>query len=65
MMAEMTANKSDYQYSPEETEQRVRATLRGAFRGSPTQLKDIPRKPRASRVKASSAASAKSVRRAT
>lgn len=39
------------QYGPEETEQRVRATLRGAFKGSPTQLKDIPRKPRASRTK--------------
>jgi len=38
------------QYSPEETEQRVRAALRGAFKGSPTQLKDIPRKPRASRT---------------
>jgi len=53
------------QYSPEETERRVRKALRGAFRGSPTQLKDIPRKPRASRVKAASAASAKSARRAT
>lgn len=43
--------KLDDQRSPEETEQRVRAALRGAFKGSPTQLKDIPRKPRASRVK--------------
>jgi len=35
---------NSHQYSPEETEQRVRKALRGAFRGSPTQLKDIPRK---------------------
>ena len=40
------------QYSPAETEQRVRAALSGAFKGSPTQSKDIPRKPRASRTKA-------------
>jgi hypothetical protein len=53
------------QYSPEETEQRVRKALRGAFRGSPTQLKDIPRKSRASRVKAASAATSKSARQAT
>jgi hypothetical protein len=53
------------QYSQDETEQRVRKALRGAFRGSPTQLKDIPRKPRGSRVKTASAASAKSARRAT
>lgn len=32
------------QFSPEETEQRVRATLRGAFKGPPTQLKAIPKK---------------------
>ena len=59
-------NKPEHaeQYSPEETEQRVRKALRGAFRGSPTQLKDIPRKPRASRVKVASAAIVKNARRA-
>lgn len=46
--------RDDAKYSSEETEQRVRAALRGAFKGSPTQLKDIPRKPRASRVKGAS-----------
>ena len=52
MARDESTTKSSDQYSPEETEQRVRKALRGAFRGSPTQLKDIPRKPRASRVKA-------------
>ena len=53
-------NEQQDQFSTEETEQRVRAALRGAFRGSPTQLKDIPRKPRASRVKAASPKTRKS-----
>jgi hypothetical protein len=35
--------KKDSQYSAEETRQRLQATLRGAFSGSPTQLKDIPK----------------------
>jgi hypothetical protein len=38
------------QYSAEETEQRVQRALRGAFKNSPTPLKAVPRKPRASRV---------------
>ncbi len=50
----MDKTSQDDQRSPEEIEQRVRATLRGAFNGSPTQLKDIPRKPRASRGKPAS-----------
>lgn len=49
----MTDKSDGEQYTADETEQRVRAALRGAFKGSPTQLKNIPRKPRASRVKAS------------
>jgi hypothetical protein len=43
------------QYTPEETEQRLRKIMRAAFSGPPTPLKDIPKrngKPRASRVKA-------------
>jgi hypothetical protein len=44
------AHQSD-KFSPHETERRVSATLLGAFKGSPTQLKDIPRKPRTRRVK--------------
>jgi hypothetical protein len=39
-------------YSAEEIEQRVQCALKGAFKGSPTPLKAVPRKPRASRVKA-------------
>jgi hypothetical protein len=52
-MALMEKNGSDQQdqYSQEETEQRVQRALRGAFKGAPTPLKVIPRKPRASRVK--------------
>lgn len=41
----------DDKYSDQETEQRVQRALKGAFKGSPTQLKDVPRKPRASRAK--------------
>lgn len=33
---------SDDQYSPKETQQRLRTVLRGAFAGPPTHLKDIP-----------------------
>ena len=32
------------QYSPEETERRLRKLMRGAFAGPPTQLKDIPKR---------------------
>jgi len=39
------------QYSPEETERRVQRALTGAFKGAPTPLKAVRRKPRASRVK--------------
>lgn len=66
-MHEKTAKPSEPsdQYSAEEIEQRVHATLRGAFRGSPTQLKSIPRKPRVSRVKKTAfGASVKNARRA-
>jgi hypothetical protein len=35
------------QFSPEETEQRLRKLMRGAFAGPPTQMKDIPKKRRA------------------
>lgn len=37
------------QYTIEETEQRVRRALKGAFGRSPTPFKAVPRKPRASR----------------
>lgn len=62
---------ADEEYSEQETEQRLRKTLRAAFSMKPTQLKAIPRKrgkaqpsrstPR--RSKATSAASAKNARR--
>jgi hypothetical protein len=32
------------QYSPEETEQRLRKLMRGAFAGPPTQMKAIPKR---------------------
>jgi hypothetical protein len=32
------------QYDPAETEQRLRKILKGAFGGSPTPLKDIPKR---------------------
>jgi hypothetical protein len=32
------------QFSKKETEQRLKATLRGAFAGPPTPLKDVPKK---------------------
>jgi len=32
------------QYSPEETERRVKAAVQGAFSGPPTPLKDIPKR---------------------
>jgi hypothetical protein len=38
-------------YTEEETDSRVKRALTGAFKGSPTPLKTVPRKPRASRVK--------------
>jgi hypothetical protein len=43
------------EYGPEETEQRLRKLMRGAFAGPPTQMKNIPRKrPKATRRKAKS-----------
>jgi hypothetical protein len=48
------SKKSDDQYSSEEVEQRVQRALSGAFKGSPTTFKAVPRKPRASRLKAAS-----------
>lgn len=52
-MARMEKDESEQQdqYSQEETEQRVRRALKGAFKSSPTPLKAVPRKPRASRAK--------------
>ncbi len=47
-MANPKAEGGD-QYSPEETEKRVQRALKGAFKGSPTPFKAVPRKPRASR----------------
>jgi len=38
-------------YSEQETERWVQYALIGAFKGAPTPLKAVPRKPRASRVK--------------
>ena len=37
-------NEQRDQYSAGETEQRLRKILRGAFAGSPTPLKDIPKR---------------------
>jgi hypothetical protein len=39
------------QYSDEETARRVKAAIKGAFSGSPTPLKDIPKKNGESRAK--------------
>jgi hypothetical protein len=36
--------QSDDQYSAEETGQRLQKILQGAFSGSPTPLKDIPKR---------------------
>jgi hypothetical protein len=38
----MTKEKSSDQYSDDETQRRLAATLRGSFIGPPTPLKDIP-----------------------
>ena len=61
--------KSDDQYGAEETRQRLVKTLRGAFTGPPTPLKNIPKQDGESRVAAkkrrASAASAKNVRPGT
>ena len=48
------------QYSPEETEQRLRKLMRGAFAGPPTQMKDIPPKRKVSRAKAATKKARKS-----
>jgi hypothetical protein len=47
-------SKPEDQYSQQETEQRVQRALVGAFKGSPTSFKAVPRKPRASRPKGAS-----------
>jgi len=39
-----SADKDSDQYSPEETERRLRKLMRGAFAGPPTQLKNIPKR---------------------
>ncbi len=39
----MKKDDSDTEYPPEEAQQRLRAILKGAFSGSPTPLKAIPR----------------------
>ena len=52
--ADMDGKSTDLepdQFSKEETEQRLKAMLRGAFAGSPTPLKDIPKKGGESRAK--------------
>jgi hypothetical protein len=46
--------RNDNQYSDEETKERLRKILRGAFSGPPTPLKDIPKKRTPSRAKAAS-----------
>lgn len=54
----MTQTRDQEEYTPDETEQRLRKIMRAAFAGPPTQLKNIPKrngKPRASRVKAATA----------
>jgi len=56
--------KSD-QYSAKETEQRLQRLLRGAFAGSPTPLKDIPKKNGESRQKRLSGASVASAKTAS
>lgn len=55
----MKQSKDSDQYSPEEIEQRVKRALKGAFDRSPLPLKEIPRKPWASRRKAATAKSRK------
>jgi len=42
------------QFGKKETEQRLKAILRGAFAGSPTPLKDIPKKNGESRANGAS-----------
>ena len=44
MIQSMTAKRTADQYSAKEAKQRLEAALRGAFSGSPTPLKDIPKK---------------------
>jgi hypothetical protein len=39
----MTAKNQDDKITVVETEQRLRAVLKGAFAGTPTQLKNIPK----------------------
>jgi hypothetical protein len=54
--------KSDDQYSDEEAQRRLKSALRGAFRGSPTPLKRIPKKsggPRATKARSASGANAR------
>ena len=55
LVSRMIEKSDDDQYSPEETEQRVKRALKGAFDRSAVPLKTIPRKPWASRRKAATA----------
>jgi len=58
-------SKSDESYSDEETRQRLRKILRGAFSGPPTPLKAVPTKqgkPRAKKASSASRATAKTER---
>jgi hypothetical protein len=43
-MTDSGMQKQADQYSPDEIEHRLRAILRGAAKGPPTPLKDIPKK---------------------
>jgi hypothetical protein len=45
----LNMNSQDEQYSDEETKRRVESTLRGAFDGPPTPLKNTPKKSGAER----------------
>ena len=49
----MKSDSGQDQYSPEETEQRLRKLMRGAFAGPPTQMKAIPKRNGESRQGAS------------
>jgi hypothetical protein len=62
----MNQKKMKDKYPTEDSSRRLQAILRGAFSGSPTPLKDIPKKSGKSRVtkaRSASVASVKTVRR--
>ena len=50
----LMAKELDNQYSAEGTEQLVQSSLKGAFKGSPTSFKAVPREARVSRSKPAS-----------